>query len=417
MKRTDGMRMLVAWAVLWGALAGGSPVWGAVTGRHTEQAMPPYQEGCVTDADCGDDASLFCLHPAGSCQAVGQCRSRPTACPDVANPVCGCDGVTYGNACEAAAAGVSVAQAGPCQPPPPVFCTGNTDCRGEDQYCAKLPGNCDGQGTCEPRPRICPVYDAAMPFVWMPVCGCDGRTYDSACAAAAAGVPVRQDGRCQEDCWSDWDCGPGEFCKEPDGRCLEPVPLAAVAPDCLPGTARCIPPPPPGTCTVIPTACPEIYAPVCGCDGLTYDNSCLADGAGVSVAHTGPCVPPTPATPDLKANGADGPLTVLAWEPVRVTIALDPGSHAGEPARWWLLAATPGGWYSYAYPIGWRPGIGRGVMLPIVALPPSAVIASPLPEGRYTFLFAVQSISRAVWADALQLEVVPGILRPAPAGR
>ena len=43
-------------------------------------------------------------------------RDRPTClCPAVALPVCGVDGVTYGNACEAACIGVEVAYEGICE--------------------------------------------------------------------------------------------------------------------------------------------------------------------------------------------------------------------------------------------------------------------------------------------------------------
>ena len=47
--------------------------------------------------------------------AVGGCSHLPDACTDDVAPVCGCNGRSYGNPCQAAHAGVGIFRMTPCE--------------------------------------------------------------------------------------------------------------------------------------------------------------------------------------------------------------------------------------------------------------------------------------------------------------
>jgi hypothetical protein len=197
---------------------------------------------CANNFDC--EATHYCV--ADTCGGPGSCVVRPTDCSPNVSFVCGCDGVTYDNACEASKAGARIATESECT------CENNDDCDSES-YCDGE--SCGGSGTCEPKPTECPEPRD-------PVCGCDGLTYHNECVAESLGARIGSLGACA--CEGNEECDATQYCE----------------------AATCGGP---GECVPRPTSCAPIVSPVCGCDGVTYDNACLAMEAGARVAVLGPC--------------------------------------------------------------------------------------------------------------------------------
>ena len=65
-------------------------------------------------------------------------------------------------------------------------------------------------------------------------------------------------------------CRVGAYCKRAYGACTE-VPKGE------------------GVCTPIPDLCGDQGKPVCGCNGKTYENACMAEIDEANVAHEGSC--------------------------------------------------------------------------------------------------------------------------------
>eukprot|EP00494_Astrolonche_serrata_P034009 UN34278 len=140
------------------------------------------KEACPPPALCLDGSTPEKIDVGSECCKHAECPV-PCVCPLIYAPVCGVDGETYSNSCEAGCNEIEIASEGECE-------------------------------------KVC-----LCPFIFAPVCGADGNTYDNSCIADCHEIEIESMGACPS--CTDGILNQNEIGVDCGGVCDECIPVCA----------------------------------------------------------------------------------------------------------------------------------------------------------------------------------------------
>ncbi len=97
--------------------------------------------------------------------------------------------------------------------------------------------------------------------------------------------------------------------------------------------------------------------------------------------------------PDIKIDGADGPLNRSHYQRVEITVSLDPADQLGVPHDWWVIASSATLSYWWTLPYSWVTTEAIAYDGPLVEVTDYVISRPKIPAGDWLFYFVIDELN------------------------